>query len=289
MNVLNWIPRPWRGRVTLRRPRRWVNATRGNARHNARLPKDAPVLNFYPMRPQPHAPICEIMRRLGLRIGYTPGAGQATIAWHVGTWLTGRAVERLPPDAINGRCRDISKSRVAEAWELVAGYPLAVDPLTTSGPMVVKPEANARQGGRIIEGPLDQRQSGKVYERLIDARPPGRPDQIRPLRAVVMGPRVVLVYEKWRAFPKWFKGTDLTIARAPADLLSEAEQALLVRFAAEIGMDYGELDVLRDADSDLIYVVDANRTSSAPINLPPEQIEDAYGPMTEAFGALVFG
>lgn len=46
----------------------------------------------------------------------------------------------------------------------------------------------------------------------------------------------------------------------PAELFSHAEQLLLKRFCEEVHLDYGELDVLRDVQSDAIYVVDVNPT-----------------------------
>jgi hypothetical protein len=52
-------------------------------------------------------------------------------------------------------------------------------------------------------------------------------------------------------------------------------------------MDYGELDILRDPLDGQLYVVDANRTPSRPHELPAEYQEVAFGPMTEAFRALI--
>ena len=157
------------------------------------------MLNFWPMRPQPIAPIFEIMDRLGLRVGFTPRDDQPTIAWETGTWFAPGAARRLPANAINARCLDVSKSLVADTWARVAGYPLAVDPLATHGPLVEKPQENARHGGRIVLGPLARRRPGYVYERLVDCRVDG---QIRQLRVVVMGPRLCLAYEKWRPEPE---------------------------------------------------------------------------------------
>ena len=65
------------------------------------------------MRPVPIAPIYQIMQRLGLRAGFEPRPDQPTIAWETGTWLTAAQAARLPANAINLDCRDISKSRVA--------------------------------------------------------------------------------------------------------------------------------------------------------------------------------
>lgn len=53
----------------------------------------------------------------------------------------------------------------------------------------------------------------------------------------------------------------------PADaILTRDEQTGLVAFAEAMGMQFGELDVLRDKSDGRIYVVDANRTPAGPPN-----------------------
>jgi hypothetical protein len=282
--LLSRIPEPWHGRLTARRYRRWRHASRGIAAHNARLPKDAPVLNFYPMLPQPKAPVTTMLARLGVRIGLTPRHDQRTIAWDGDTWFSERAARRLPPAAINGRCLDISKTVVDRAWHNVSGRSLAGDPGSASGPIVMKPEDNGRHGGRIVDAAAARPRRGWVFQRLVDYR---EGDWIKQTRAVVIGPDMVIAYEKWRRFPHRFYGTRLSLPRRPAELYTPAEIELVLEFARLIGMDYGELDILRDPADGEIYVVDANRTPSAPHELPAEYFEMAYGPMTDAFGRLI--
>ena len=281
---LDRIPEPWHARLTARRYRRWRHASRGVERHNAKLPKDAPVLNFYPMRPQPHAPVSTMLARLGVRIGYKPRAAQPTIAWDGDTWFSARSARRLPPNAVNGRCLDISKSTVDAAWHGVTGRSLAVDPRTTRTQMVMKPEDNGRHGWRLIVGPIERPHKGWVYQRLVDWR---EGDWVKQTRAVIIGPHIVIAYEKWRRYPDRFFGTRLTLPRTPERLYSADEQAQLLEFARRIGMDYGEIDILRDPGDGELYVVDANRTPSRPHELPAECREAAFGPMTEAFRTLI--
>jgi len=75
---------------------------------------------------------------------------------------------------------------------------------------------------------------------------------------------------------------------APIDgLFSADEQRLMLEFARRIGMDYGELDVLRDKETTDIYVVDANRTPVRPKGLDPKYDEAWFGPITDAFAEYV--
>jgi hypothetical protein len=281
---LKFIPDPLRGWLTVRNGRRWVKATAGAQRHNARMPRVAPTLNFWPHRPQPIAPIYQIMTRLGLRAGFDPRAEQPSIAWETHTWLTPRQVARLPENAINRGCTDISKTRVATVWEQVAGYPFVVDPLTTSGQFVAKPEANALHAGQIVTGPIAARRKGWSYQKLVDCRIDG---QIHQMRAMVADGHLALAYEKWRPEPEWFQGTRISVPRTPDELFSRTEQELLLRFSAAINMDYGELDILRDEPTGKLYVVDANRTPTRPHQLPEKEWARVYDLQAEGFRALL--
>lgn len=282
--VFRSLPDPWRGWISLRSTRRWLRATRFAARHNRRVGADAPAFNFHPMRPEPNMSIAHVMKRLGVRVHFGPADTGTNLAWDTGTWFSPKAARQLPASAINKRCRDISKTTVDRIWSEVAGYSIAVDPLTTIGPFVVKPDENGRRGGRVVEGPLAAHSPGTVYQKLVDTRLGDRVLQIRP---VIVGSQIVLVYEKWRDYPYWFQAAELTIPRGVGDFFSEEQAGLLLRFADAIGLEYGELDVVRDEGSGLIYVVDANRTPMRPKGLPVESENAAFGPQADAFRALM--
>jgi len=259
------IPEPWRARVTGRRVRRWRHAGRAIARYNARVRSDAATFNFYPMLPQPNAPISHIVRELGMRIGTTPRADEATIAWDGDTWFSARSARRLPGNAINGKCLDISKSRVHEQWLRVAGRTLAVAPTSYVGTMVEKPEENGRHGGRLVQGPLHDARRGHVYERLVDARAHG---YVTQTRAILIGYELIGAYEKWRPEANLFFGTVLSLPRAPADLWSASEQAEIIALARAMDLEYGEIDIVRDVVSGAMHAVDVNRTPSQAHRLP---------------------
>jgi hypothetical protein len=99
--------------------------------------------------------------------------------------------------------------------------------------------------------------------------------------------RVLVVYEKWRAAPDWFAGKEQVAVRAPSECYSPDEIDAVIAFCARIGMDYGELDVVRDADSGLIYVVDANRTPIRPRGLAVSDEDAAFEPLAQALQAVL--
>jgi hypothetical protein len=284
------IPDPYRGRIGMRRQRRYLQALSFERRHNSKRTKDAPTINFYPMRPGPNSSMAFILPRLGARIGHSLKADELTMAWDTGTWFSERAQQRLPAAAMNRRCVDISKTTVDERWAQAAGYSITVDPLVTEGHIVMKPDLNGKHGGTVIEGPIARRTPGMVYQRLVDGRlPDGQPSdgRIFQMRVVIIDSRIIFTYAKWRPYPQWFSGTEITLPRPTDEFLSSDEQALLLRFADLIGIEYGELDTLRDRQSGLIYVVDANRTPVFPKNLPSSSFDEAFGPQAEAIAAVL--
>ena len=236
------------------------------------------------MRLEPSAAMAHALTRVGARIVGFGAPADMVVAWETGTWLPARAAERLPGSALNRGCTDISKMTVDRLWTHFAGYSISVDPLTWQGPLVVKPDVNGVRGGRIMAGPLISRRAGRVYQRLIDCVVNGRVGTIRPM---VFGGRILAVYEKWRADGDRFSGPEEVVVRAADELLSSAEQRQLLQFAAALGMDYGELDVLRDQESRLIYVVDANRTPIKPRGLKAEDEDAAFGPLAEALAERI--
>lgn len=282
--LFEMIPDPWRGWIGIRKGRRWLRAVRFANWHNSMLPEDAPAVSFYPMRLEPTAALAHVLTRLGVRIGHFGAPVELTVAWETGTWLKDIDFRRLPNDALNRHCVDISKTTVDRVWADLAGYSISLDPLWTTGPLVVKPDQNGRRAGRVVEGPLRERKTGRVYEKLIDSRDG---DKIWSTRVALMCGRIVNAYAKWRPYPQWFRGHEMTVPVAPDELFSADEQRLMLQFAVAIGMEYGELDVLRDKESGLIYVVDANRTPVRPKGLDPKHDDAWFGPITEAFAELL--
>ena len=280
--LLAVIPGTWRRRVTLRHARRWARAVLFARRHNGALPPDAPTASFYPMRLEPTAAVAHVLARLGVRICDFGAPAHLTFAWHTGTYVVPAVVARLPEGAINRACVDIAKSIVDRIWAEVAGYSIAVDPLTYRGQMVVKPDENGVRGGRVVQGPLTGTGPRTVYQRLVDSRAEGR---IRTLRPMVFDGRILVVYTKARPEPNWFMGREEVRVVAADDVLSSDEQALLLRFCDAIALDYGELDVLRDNDSGRIYVVDANRTPIRPRGLAVADEDAAFGPLASALAS----
>ena len=206
-----------------------------------------------------------------------------TIAWHDVTFVRPAEVASLPAATLNAGCLDISKSTVDRIWREVSGRGLSLDPLTSSGPMVVKSEENATHDGRIITGPIRERQPGFVYQRLVDNRVGNHYVDLRP---VILDGRIVLTTHKRHPPEDRFGVHNLHTWIAEPDVFSVEERNAILDLAARIGLDYGDIDVLRDADG-AIYVIDVNRTPFWPKSLSDAELKVVDQWMAAAFHDLI--
>jgi hypothetical protein len=164
---------------------------------------------------------------------------------------------------INGRCQDIRKSTISKLNAEVFGRPLAIDPTTYRGEAVEKSEENGMHDGSIITCPIPAPREGKVYQKAINNEVASR--TIEDLRAVVVGHEVAFVYRKVRSIRDRFLNNQANVRIEDAtSVFSKEEIAQILCFTQKLGLDFGEIDVLRDQGSGYIYIVDANNTSIYP-------------------------
>lgn len=242
-----------------------------------------PAIWFTPDRPHPRYMVRAAAIRAGIRIARTPAEADAAFFFEDAT----RSVPLPPPRApgFNFGCTDISKSRVAEVFEAVFGYPLAIDPEAWSGEAVEKSEENGAHDGRIVTCPRPPT-PGKAYQRLIDTI--GDDGCARDLRTQCIGGKAMLVWVKRRSAAERFLPPNLSaVSRAPPQVFSETELGLIARFVRAMGADWCALDVLRDRDG-RIYIVDVNKTDAGPIiALSLRQKRASTALLAEALLALI--
>jgi len=229
-----------------------------------RLAPPGPAVWFAPDRPRPWYLIWAAAAWNGVRIARSPE--EATASFYFEDATAARPPRPLHLRAFNYGCADITKSRVAEVFAQVFGYPLAVDPTLGLGLAVEKGEANGVHDGRLIWRPARAR-PGRTYQRLIDNVEDG---QAVDLRTPIVGGRPVVVFVKRRPVQDRFANHNASVSLArPRDVFSAAEIARLGEFARAMALDWGGLDVLRDRPTGRLYVVDVNKTDMGPpIALP---------------------
>ena len=170
-----------------------------------------------------------------------------------------REIRRSKP-VLNLACVDISKRRVEQAFQQVFGYGSFVDPATYDGRYVRKSDENAVGGGAVMDRPEAEPRDGWVYQRLVDSACDGV--QVEYRTPVVLGE--IPVVNVWRQEAprgpldgrKWLETTSVQTG----EIYSPQESQLILEFCAEIGLDFGEVDVLRSREDGRLYVLDANKT-----------------------------
>jgi hypothetical protein len=163
---------------------------------------------------------------------------------------------------LNERCNDVSKSHVAQVFEDCFGYALAVNPAQHQGPMVEKGELNGAHDGQVIEGPVPT-QPGRVYQRLIDNSMAN--GLVEDLRCPTVFGQIAVVFCKRRPVMSRFDNFNTEVLMAtPEALFNDDERQKIAAFCAGMGLDWGGLDILRDAGDGRLYIVDVNNTDMGP-------------------------
>ena len=250
--------------IVLRRAMRQARPTRLQEAKEAIILALRPnrTVLFYPEWPRRTHKVTALCALAGFRMVSDPRrAYDVAFKFHDSTVTPGELLEGVDLNgAINARSLDISKRTVARTFEDVFGYPLALDPTDYHGAAVRKSDANATHDGEVIQCPIPATSldDDAVYERLIDTRTPD--GLYTNYRVAVCGAVVPVVLVMYRPADNRFDGTAHHEVVPTSNVLDRQEEERLGEFARAMGLDYGELDVLRDNGDGRIYVVDANNT-----------------------------
>lgn len=182
-------------------------------------------------------------------------------AWQDQTWMDpDAALSRISATrpVLNLLCTDISKRRVELEFSHVFQRSTFVDPAQYKGRAVEKFDENAR-GGRVVDLPLVNVEERFVYQQLIDSSKDGSMVEYRV--PVVLG-EIPLVYRERKKIPR----ERIKTAKQSIEILkceeafSASERSDILVFCERMGLDFGELDILRANHDGEIYILDANKT-----------------------------
>jgi len=243
------------------------NLARCQKIHSGNFPSH--TILFYPDEPTLFAALWKICLWSNCRISNDPNA-----PFDLAVYWDGRDIRR-PDDVllniakqsrvININCYDFSKTTVNKVFAHAFGYELAVDPREHEGSCVKKSDRNATHDGQVITCPIDEIEEGYVYQKLINNEV--GEDLIADLRVPFFRDRIPLVYVKYRKKSDRFSNENEYVELVGVrEQFSAQEQSQIISFCGLLGLEYGELDVLRDGDDQRIYVVDANPTPFGPPN-----------------------
>lgn len=231
-----------------------------------------------------------------MRLGYFATQNPDTphdfaMSWQDVTWqepceALERAAKTVP--VVNLNCRDISKRCVESHFAQVFGYSSFIDPETSSGRVVKKYDKNA-SGGFVVELPLEANDDNSefVFQKLLDS---SRGDCMIEYRVPIVLGRIPTVYIEYKDLPKdHIKTRKQKIEISEVDqIFSTNEIDQIIEFCNAIGLDFGELDIIRANDDGKIYIIDANKTPGGfgmfnKVNWTPEQRQRAIERLATAF------
>ena len=214
-------------------------------------------VTYDPRAPRPWYLLWGVLRQAGIRRVGEP----AVLTIHFSDTTTVNA-PRPQGKTLNGHCVDISKSHVAKVFQQVFGYSLSLDPAQTKTPYLEKGEENGIHDAQIRETPM-RAEPGRVYQKLIDNRTPD--GTVLDYRCPSVFGDIPLVFLKERPIDKRFANLNTRVRTASAsDCFSPEELEQIRLFCAEMHLDWGGLDILRDAADGRIYIVDVNKTDMGP-------------------------
>jgi hypothetical protein len=249
------------------------------------------AIAFTPERARPWYLIWAVSRIAGGHLAKDTSVAEVVMHFEDGTVTPNKPPLKLRRGArlINFGCPNVSKTRIAAAFETAFCYPLALDPTTHAGLAVEKSELNGAHDGHVIQCPA-HRLSGRAYQRLIDNRGADLA-MVEDLRTCTIGGKPVCVFIKRRPLARRFQNTNTEVLfRTPVEVFSADEIKQIASFACEMGMDWGAIDVLRHRADGKLYVVDANKTDMGPpIALPLADKMKATRLLAAAFRAFALG
>lgn len=215
---------------------------------------------FYPHKPFPGTAIYKIFLHLGYSITNDPTKKfDLAFKWQDATFLPSDSfLQNLAKqtEVLNANCHDISKSHVDKIFQEVFGYSSIVNPLIFRGKIVRKSNMNGTHDGKIMDYPIKEIESGYIYQKLIN----NEVDEnfVQDIRVTIFKNEIPYLVLKYRPIKNRFNEKSYAKIAEVKDVFSQEEIDKIIIFAQRIGLDYGDLDILRDREDNKIYIIDAN-------------------------------
>lgn len=275
--------------------RAWARAGRAGSyrlHHLAQWLPGVPRLplkvNFFPNFPHDKYILWKVCHSLGLPLTNQPFHRDAcNIYWFDDTQRPPLSAAGSALKIINGRCLDVGKLALEPAHLAAFGYQAQVDPLQHTGPAVCKSNLNAKHDGCIVQCPLPHAKADHVYQRLIDNSTSD--GEVMDIRVPIVGRSIPFVYLKFRPIATRFANVNTRARFEKIDtLLTPTEQQQILDLADRLGLELGEVDVVRDRPSGKIYVIDISNSPYGPPNhIDPVSYHQALHAYCSALLALL--
>jgi hypothetical protein len=217
---------------------------------------------FYPDMPYRKAAIYRMMMLTNFNITNNPRRKfDLAINWQDVTKRThDQFIKNLSQKTrvVNFHCTDISKEKVEDIFAEVFGYASFVDPLVFEGECVEKSDINGKHDARIVQCPIIARKPGYIYQKLIHSS--DKEGFVMNYRVPVFGRTIPFLTRRYKPETDRFDNTESAVLVNLADEFTAEEVDKILEFCRRLGMEYGELDIMRDQADGRLYILDANNT-----------------------------
>ncbi|MGB2925878.1 MAG: hypothetical protein WBB82_11310 [Limnothrix sp.] len=247
---------------------------------------------FYPESPEPESVAAQLCSHLGYAISNNPTESfDVAFKYFDATFFSPAMLDSLDPirgDVVNSKSLDISKQAIADIFRVVFGYDLNIDPTEYEGKIVGKSNINALRDGEILDSPLLAIAPDTVYQKFIDSKTETE-DTFLEFVVPIHDQEIPFVYQQTRAVSARFERKNIRVdLKEPLDVFDKDELEKILGFAKNIGLECGEIDVLRDKNDGRIYVIDVENTPYYfPDSLNKVQKEAAIELLSRTFLSLI--
>ncbi len=156
---------------------------------------------------------------------------------------------------INLRCNDVSKSNVTKVYQEVFKNTLEINPEKYTARAVAKRnEGQGDKSGKIVNCPC-KNEKGWHYQKLLQDIHIGR---IQEYRVFIVGGIVVVNIKQKKIKNRFHTIVEKNEYCSLNDSFSIEEITKINKFCKKIGVEYAELDLLRDKE---LYIIDVNNIS----------------------------
>ena len=164
---------------------------------------------------------------------------------------------------------DTAKDFIATSFDKHFGYGYHVDPTTFDGYCISKHNGNGTKSCFFLKCPINATDIFKdhSYQQIIDYTDKKDPNILYELRVPIVGGIIPCVLFKTRNRGLRFTSKNRSIQIvSPLKYLTEQECNKIITYCRYIGLELGEIDILRSQEDGKIYIIDVNNTSWWPPN-----------------------
>ena len=164
---------------------------------------------------------------------------------------------------------DTAKEFVATSFDKHFGYGYHVDPTKFNGYCISKHNGNGTKSCFFLKCPINATDIFKdhSYQQIIDYTDKRDPNTLYELRVPIVGGIIPCILFKTRNRGLRFTSKNRSIQIvSPLKYLTEQECHKIITYCRYIGLELGEIDILRSQEDGKIYIIDVNNTSWWPPN-----------------------